>query len=189
MCSCANVLCVITCWHASVGCVLTWSRANLPCVLTCSHCNVPYLLTCSRANVCCVLTCSRANVPCMPTGSHAITSNCKNNFQLHVLLRFLVLFLCLLPVEYNCIWNFARQARMSLETFVRITNYIPVLISYQAEAFNGYYDYYDKLCTTKWFDFCLSKILGWLINSGRWIITGGKQLIHICIYVYIYIYI
>ena len=49
------------------------------------------------------------------------------------------------------------------------------IFSYQAEAFNGSY---DKLCTTKWFDFCLSRtlrvIFKWLINVRRWIIKDGS---------------
>ena len=42
------------------------------------------------------------------------------------------------------------------------------IFSYQAEGFNGCY---DKLCTTKWFDFCSSRTLRVifmpLINDGR----------------------
>ena len=64
---------------------------------------------------------------------------------------------------------------------------------HRAEAFSGCY---DKSCLIKWYDFCLSRTLGVifksLINSERWIITGGDWFIYIYIYIvliYIYIYI
>ena len=84
---------VLTCSRANVPCVLTCSRALRAYVLTCLACLRAHVLRCSRANVPCVLTCSRVNVSCKPKCSRAITSNNKNKFQWHVLLRFLLLFL------------------------------------------------------------------------------------------------
>ena len=50
------------------------------------------------------------------------------------------------------------------------------IFSYQAEGFSGCY---DKLYTTKWFDFCKGKTLRiifmwWLTNVGRWVTIGGS---------------
>ena len=45
-----------------------------------------------------------------------------------------------------------------------------------AEAFNGCY---DRLCTIKWFDLCLSitlrVIFKWLIKGESWIIVYGSK--------------
>ena len=50
----------------------------------------------------------------------------------------------------------ARQAGMSLETFVlRIQLYIPAF-SYQKETFSGCY---DKLCTIKWFEVTIKALI------------------------------
>ena len=55
-----------------------------------------------------------------------------------------VIILCLFPVKQNC---------------CRFLHF-----SYQAEAFNGYY---DKLCTIKWDDFCLSITLRVIFNDTQ----------------------
>ena len=150
-CSRANVLYVLTCSRANVPCVFTCPRASVPCVLTCSRANVLCVLVCSRANVSCVLTWSRTNILCVLTSSRAITTNNKNKFSVTSLPYIFVIALCLFPVKQNCC------------TFLHFF--------YQAEAFNRCS---DKLCTIKWFDFCLSitlrVIFKWLIKDGRWII-------------------
>ena len=70
----------------------------------------------------------------------------------------------------------SRLAGISLDTFIlRILSSAFLYFCYQAEAFNGCY---EKLCKIKWFDFCMSitlrVIFKWLVNGGRWIITGGR---------------
>ena len=64
----------------------------------------------------------------------------------------------------------------SLSFFLWNKNFCTFLhFSYQSEAFNGCY---DKLCTMKWFVFCLSitlrVICKWLIKVERWIIMYGS---------------
>ena len=141
--------------HAHVPTRLACLRANVSYVLTCSRANVSCVLTCSRASVPCVVTCSRANVSCVLTSPRAITTNNKNKFSITCLPYIFVIDLCLFPVKQNCC------------TFLHFF--------YQAEAFNGCY---DKFCTIKWFDFCLSitlrVIFKWLIKDGRWIIMYGS---------------
>ena len=160
-------------WVCYIEC-LTCLRDNVPCLLTCSRAHVSCVLKCWRANV---LTCSFANVPCVPTYSCAMTSNNKKSFQWHTFLTILVLSLFFFlwnKTKYKMSW----QARMSLETFaLRIQEFSRTFLqfSYQVVALNGWC---GKLCTVKWFDFCLSRtlrvIFKSLINGEKWIITGGK---------------
>ena len=80
--------------------------------------NVSCVLMCSRANVPCVLTCSPANVPCVPTYSRAIASNNKNKFSMACFNKIFGTFSLSSSYEVKLYMKSARQARMSLETFI-----------------------------------------------------------------------
>ena len=94
-----NLPCMLTCQHVLHAYMLKCQCALHAYVLTCQHILCAYVLKCQRALRAYVLKCQRAlrvNVPCIRCLC-AVTSN--NSFQWHVLLRFLVLFLCLCSVK------------------------------------------------------------------------------------------
>ena len=145
---------VLTCQSALRACVLTCSRVVCTYVLTCLVCfraHIPTCLVYLRAHA---LRALRAHVLYVPTCSRTIATN-KDKFSIICFPYILVIFLCFFPVKWNCC------------TFLHF--------SYQSEAFNWCY---DKLCTIKWFDFCLSitlrVIFKWLIKGERWIIFHGS---------------
>ena len=80
----------------------------------------------------------------------------------------------------------ARQRKRFADTYFLEFSRTFLHFFYQEEAFNGCY---DKFCTIKWFDFCLSRtlrvILSGLINFGRWI---TKYIILNIIYIRLPIY-
>ena len=134
--------------------VLTCQLALSAYVLTCKHVLCAYVLTCQRALRAYVLTCQsalRALRAYVSTCSRAVTANKKNKFSI---LCFPFIFV--IALSFFLLWN---------------KTYIFLHCSYQAEAFNGCY---DRLCTIKWFDFCLSitlrVIFKVLIKGEKWII-------------------
>ena len=136
-----------------MSCMRTCLRTNVSWVLMCS-CNlrayVPMCLACLGAHVPTCLACFRARVPTFLAYSHA-----------HVLICFLTPFLSFPDEIKSCMKNPRKtcrcDTRMSLDTFIlNIQLYTPAI---------------------KWLGFCLSTtlrvIFKSLINSGRWILTGG----------------
>ena len=126
----ANVPACLACLRAHVPTCLAWLRANVPCMVTCSRVLRAYVLTCSRANVPCVSKCLRAKL-------------------LIKLLSFsweIKLYMKSIYDKQECLWKHL------LWEFHSTFRHLP----YQVEAFNRCY---DKLCTIKWFNFCLSRTL------------------------------
>ena len=155
--TCSHVNClawshayVLTCLCLHALCAYVLCAYMLMC-LVCLHAYVPCMLTCQCVLYVYVLTCQHLFMLCMSTSSHAITTNDKDKFSITCFRTFLWLFFVFFLRNKNCC------------TFLHF--------SYQSEAFNGCY---DKLCTMKWFDFCLSitlrVIFKWLIKVERWII-------------------
>ena len=131
--------------RARVPTCLVCLRAYVPCVLPCSR---PMCLACLRDYMitCSCLACLRVNVSCVlcvPTWSRAITTNDKYRFSITCFPYIFVIVFFL--------WN-----KTVVHSCISLT-------------FNGCY---DKLCTMKWFDFCLSiglrVIFKWLIKGERW---------------------
>ena len=135
---------VLTCQRALRAYVLTCQRVLRAYVLTCQRALRDYVLTCLawlRAHVSCVHTCSRANVPCV--------SKCLRAKRLIKLLSFsweIKLYMKSIYDKQECLWKHL------LWEFHSTFRHLP----YQVEAFNRCY---DKLCTIKWFNFCLSRTL------------------------------
>ena len=128
-------------------------KSLLSCVtnlLTCScaHAVRAYMLTCQRTLHAYVFTCQHA--------LHAYVSTCLACLRAHV------------STYLACL-----RANVSWMLFCYCTVVHSCFFSYQAKAFN---EWYDKRFRIKWFDFCLSRtlriIFKSLIHSGRWIITG-----------------
>ena len=133
--------------------VLTYQRVLGAYELTCKRvlgAYVPMCLACLGAHVPTCLACLRARVP-----------TCLACSRAHVLICFLAPFLSF-PYEIKSCMKNARKTcrydtRMSLDaSILNIQLYTPAI---------------------KWLDFCLSTtlrvIFKSLINSGRWILTGG----------------
>ena len=87
--------------------------AHVPKCLACLRTYVPTFLACLCAQMLTCLACLRAHVryELMPTflpclRAHVLKLQITTiSFQWHVFLRFLVLFLCLFPVKWNCRWK------------------------------------------------------------------------------------
>ena len=148
---CQRALC------AYVPTCLTCLRAHVTTSLVCFRGHVPTCLSCLCAHVPTCLTCLRGHVPCVPNCSCGITSNNKNKFSMtcftYIFGTFSLSFLWKIKLYMNsiygkqeCLWkHLLSEFSSTFRTF-----------SYQAEAFNGCY---NKLCTIKWFDLCLSRTL------------------------------
>ena len=144
--------------------MLTCLRTNMSWVLMCSRAKVSWVLMCScnlRAYVAMCLACLGAHVPTCLACLRAHVPTCLACFCAQVLICFLAPFLSF-PYEIkSCMKNVRKtcryDTRMSLDTFIlNIQLYTSPI---------------------KWLDFCLSAtlrvIFKSLINSGRWILTGG----------------
>ena len=128
--------------------------------LACLRAHLPTCLACLRTHVPTCLACLLAHVP-----------TCIAWLLAHVLTR-LACFSCL-PAYVLTIICFPYIFVIVLSFFSCEIKLLYILtFSYQAEVFNGCC---DRLCTIKWFDFCLSMtlrvIFKWLIKSERWIIV------------------
>ena len=178
VCLRAYVPCMLTCSGNIVPCVLTCSRNIVPCVLTCSRAYVPFVLTCSRNIVPCVLTCSRVYVPCVLPCSRPMCLACLRDYMITCSC------LACLRVNVSCVlcvptWSRAITTNDKYRFSITCFPYIFVIVFFLwnktvvhsciSLTFNGCY---DKLCTMKWFDFCLSiglrVIFKWLIKGERW---------------------
>ena len=141
---------------------LTCLHAHVPTCLACFRAHVPTCLASLQAHVPRCLTCLCVHVPTCLTCfaclcAHVI--NYKNKFSITCFPYIFMILLCLFPMKENCC------------TFLHFL--------YRVEAFSGCF---DKLCTKKWFDFCLSitlrVIFKWLVKGGRWIIMCGKWILN-----------
>ena len=144
--------CVLTCQRALCAYVLPCQRVLRAYVLMCQRVLRAYMLTWQRALRAYVLTRQRALRALrayVPTCSRAVTTNNKNNFSTICFPYIFVIAFCF--VLWLLLWN--------------------MHCSYQAEAFDGCY---NKLCTIKWFDFCLSTSLRDIFN---WLIKGKRSII------------
>ena len=135
-------------------------RAHVLTSLACLRAHLPTCLACLRTHVPTCLACLRAHVP-----------TCIACLRAHVLTR-LACFSCL-PAYVLTIIYFPYIFVIFLSFFSSEIKLLHILtFSCQAEVFNGCC---DRLCTIKWFDFCLSMtlrvIFKWLIKSERWIIV------------------
>ena len=149
--------CVLTCQRALCAYVLPCQRVLRAYVLMCQRVLRAYMLTWQRALRAYVLTRQRtlrALRAYVPTCSRAVTTNNKNNISTICFPHIFVIAFCF--VLWLLLWN--------------------MHCSYQAEAFDGCY---NKLCTIKWFGFCLSTslrdIFNWLIKGKRWIIMQEQM--------------
>ena len=118
-CLCAHMPICRECLHAHVPTCLACLRAHMAMYLACLHAHVPLCLVCLCAHVATWLAC----LPIMCQRVYLITCHrnlrahvlylqiTKQGFQWHVLLRFLVIFLCLFPVKYNYIWKVYTTSR------------------------------------------------------------------------------
>ena len=161
-CLCAHVLTCLACLRTHLPTCLVCLRAPMPTCFACLRAHVPTCLAClhaqwQRALRAYVLTrqlALRALRAYVPTCSRAVTTNNKNNFSTICFPYIFVIAFCF--VLWLLLWN--------------------MHCSYQAEAFDGCY---NKLCTIKWFDFCLSTslrdIFNWLIKGKRWIIMQEQM--------------
>ena len=100
-------------------------RANVPTCVTCSCAQVPTCLASSRAHVQRCFMCSRAHV----STSRALTSNNNNKFLMTCFNQISGTFSLSFSCEMKRHNKSARQARISLETFIlRTPQYIPAFL-------------------------------------------------------------
>ena len=141
-------------------------RADEPTCLACLPAHVPTDLVCLRAHVPTCFACSRAHMPTCLASLHA------HALRAHVL-TYLARFACLralttnnkdkFSIIYLIIFCFFLWNKIVAHSCISLTSQKPL---------TGI-----KLCTIKWFDFCLNItlrfIFKWLIKHERWIIMHG----------------
>ena len=138
-------------------------------------------LACLRAHMQTCLACLRTHVPACLACFCAYVPTCLAFLLVHVP-TCLVCFSCLRVYMLTC-YNYKKFSVICFPyIFVIVLSfsceikllYILVLFL-TGEAFNRCY---DRLCTIKWFDFCLSLTLSvifeWLIKGEKWIIVFGS---------------
>ena len=192
MCQCVLLAHILTYQSAMRANVLKWQRTLRAYVFTCQRVLHDYVLACLACSRAHVLTCFNVvtyqrTFACLPVDKQRyqkyqmyifisniiynikyqiakISSNIKNKFPITCFLLFLIFFLFLFPVKLNCIWKVHDKRECLYNFFFFFFWEFSCTFwhtSYQAKTFN---ECYDKLCTTKWFDFCLSRTLGWLAH-------------------------
>ena len=148
--------------------------------LACLRAHMQTCLACLRTYVPTCLPCFRAHLPACLACFCAYEPTCLAFLFVHVP-TCLVCFSCLRVYMLTC-YNYKFSVICFPYIFVIVLSfaceikplYIPALFL-TGEAFNRCY---DRLCTIKWFDFCLSLTLSvifeWLIKGEKWIIVFGS---------------
>ena len=157
----ANVLTCLACFRAYVPTCYACLRAHLPTCLACFHANA---LACSHTNVPYV---SRVNAPCGSICLRAITSNTKINFQWHVFLRF---------EKENVHEKCLASRNVSRNIYFENSVIHSCTFSYQAKAFNRYYENFVQTLICVWVELWE---LFLVVNKQGVVYYNGLELIDI----------